>query len=57
MDSVKEIVNKALVEAKEFPVTPIAIMLFDINMPKKNGIIALQEVLEFYDCLVVPDGV
>jgi DNA-binding NarL/FixJ family response regulator len=50
-------VNKALVEAKDFPVMPISILLFDINMPKKNGIDSLVEVLDFYENLKVPEGV
>jgi response regulator of citrate/malate metabolism len=42
-------VNKALVEAKEFPIIPISIILLDISMPKKNGIDSLVEILKFYD--------
>ena len=29
---------------KTFPVMPVAILVLDINMPKKNGIKALEEI-------------
>jgi len=54
---VKEFVNSALLEAKVFPVKPISIVILDINMPHKNGVEALLEIIEFYDNLVVPDAI
>ena len=38
-----------MVQTKELPVIPIAILLLDINMPNKNGITTLNEITKFYD--------
>ena len=33
---------------------PVAILVLDINMPKKNGIKALEEIFQYYDSLETP---
>jgi hypothetical protein len=35
---------------------PVAILILDINMPKKNGIKALEEIIQYYDSLEAPEG-
>lgn len=56
VDEIKKIVNEALLKAKYFPVTPIAILILDVNMPIKSGPEALKDILQFYDSIVVPEG-
>lgn len=52
-----KIVNESLLTAKFFPVTPIAILILDINMPVKTGVQALTEIMDYYDKLQVPSGI
>jgi DNA-binding NarL/FixJ family response regulator len=35
-------------------VLPIAIIILDLNMPKKNGVEAIKEIISFYDTLELP---
>lgn len=48
VEKTKSIVNQVLLKEKFFPVQPISLVILDINMPRKNGIQALDEILEFY---------
>ena len=53
----KYLVNQALLNPRCFPVYPVAIILLDINMPKKNAFICLDEIKKFYDQLEIPKNI
>ncbi len=51
------LVNSALLKEKFFPIQPVSLLILDVNMPRKNGMQALEEIQNFYHYLVIPEGV
>ena len=56
VEKVRKIVNETLLNSKTFPVLPIAVIILDMNMPKKNGLKALEEIMICYKGLWGPQG-